>query len=85
MAPGQVTWAEALGAFAFVRLATALPITPGGLGIVEVGMTAALVLAGGLESAVVAAVLVYRVLTYGLQVPLGMVSYAVWQRQLHRV
>lgn len=84
VAPGQVTWAEALGAFAFVRLATALPVTPGGLGIVEVGMTAALVLAGGLESAVVAAVLVYRVLTYGLQVPLGMASYAVWQRQLRR-
>jgi uncharacterized protein (TIRG00374 family) len=76
----QVTGAEALGAFAIVRLATALPITPGGIGVVEVGMAAALVVAGGEEAAVVAAVLVYRALTYLLQVALGVVSYGLWRR-----
>jgi len=30
----EVSWAEALGAFAFARLVTAIPITPGGIGIV---------------------------------------------------
>jgi uncharacterized protein (TIRG00374 family) len=83
--PDTVTWQEALGAFAFVRLATALPITPGGLGLVEVGMSAALVLAGGPEPAVVAAVLVYRALTYLLQVLLGLVSYFVWRADLRRL
>lgn len=77
----QVSWAEALGAFALIRLVTALPITPGGLGLVELGLTAALVLAGGSEPGVVAAVLVYRFLTLLVQVPLGAISYLVWQRR----
>jgi len=75
----DVSFAEALGAFAFVRLITALPVTPGGLGVVELGMTAALVVAGGDESLVVAGVLVYRALSYGLQVVLGMISFIIWR------
>lgn len=75
-----VTAIEALGAFAFVRLVTALPLTPGGLGIVELGMAGALTLAGGPEAPVVAAVLLYRGLTYALQVPLGGLSWLVWRR-----
>jgi putative heme transporter len=31
----QVPWQASLAAFAFVRLLTALPVTPGGLGITE--------------------------------------------------
>lgn len=80
-----VHWYEALGVFAFVQLANALPITPGGIGIVEVGMTAGLVLAGGREPAVVAAVLLYRSLTYLLQVALGIGCYAVWRIRATRV
>ncbi|MFQ5948953.1 MAG: lysylphosphatidylglycerol synthase transmembrane domain-containing protein, partial [Acidimicrobiia bacterium] len=72
--------AEALGAFALVRLVTVLPITPGGLGVVEVGLTAGLVVAGGPEPLVVAAVIVYRALTYFLQIPLGAAAYVVWRR-----
>ena len=75
----EVSWSEALGAFALVRLVTALPVTPGGLGLVELGLTAGLVVAGGDESGVVAAVLVYRFLTLIVQVPLGALSYLVWR------
>jgi len=75
----SVTGAEALAAFAVVRLLTALPITPGGLGVVEVGYTTALVVAGGDEELVVAAVLIYRALSYLLQVPLGALAYAIWR------
>lgn len=74
-----ITGAEALAAFALVRLVTAIPITPGNLGIVEVGLSAALVVAGGDESLVVAAVLIYRALSYLLQVPLGFVAYIIWR------
>lgn len=74
-----ITGTEALAAFAVVRLVTAIPITPGNLGIVEVGFTAALVVAGGEESLVVAAVLIYRALSYLLQVPLGLVGYIIWR------
>jgi uncharacterized protein (TIRG00374 family) len=76
----EVTWVEALAAFAFVRLVSALPITPGGLGVVELGLTAALVTAGGEEAGVVAAVLVYRALTYLLPIPIGLFLYLRWRR-----
>lgn len=75
----DVSGPEALAAFAVVRLVTAVPITPGNLGIVEVGLAAALVVAGGEQSLVVAAVLIYRALSYLLQVPLGLVAYAIWR------
>ncbi|MDH3470300.1 MAG: YbhN family protein [Acidimicrobiia bacterium] len=74
-----ITGAEALAAFAVVRLVTAIPITPGNLGIVEVGLAAALVVAGGEESLVVAAVLIYRALSYLVQIPLGLVAYIIWR------
>ena len=77
----EVSAAEILGAFAFVRLISALPVTPGGLGVVELGLTAALVVAGGDEEAVVAGVLVYRALTYLLPIPLGGLTYLWWRRR----
>src|SRR3712207_1987430 len=76
----EVSWVEALAAFAFVRLISALPITPGGLGVVELGLSAALVAAGGEEAGVVAAVLVFRALTYLLPVPIGLVLYVKWRK-----
>ncbi len=79
-----VSWEEALAAFAFVRLLSALPITPGGLGVVELGMTATLVAAGGNEARVVAAVLVYRLLTFVLPIPVGAISYFLWRREVTR-
>lgn len=75
-----VGWGEALAAFAFVRLLSAVPITPGGLGVIELGLTAALVVAGGEENLVVAAVLVFRALTFLVQIPIGAVTYLVWRR-----
>ncbi|HEX2272844.1 MAG TPA: YbhN family protein [Acidimicrobiales bacterium] len=77
----EVGWIEVLAAFAFVRLLSALPITPGGVGVVELGLTAALVAAGGDRAKVVAAVLVFRGLTYLLPVPVGVVCYAIWRRR----
>jgi putative heme transporter len=84
----EVTWAQALGVFAFARLLTAFPITPGGLGIVELGYIGGLVLAGRhhldvpatvFQAQVAAAVLLFRALTYGLQIPIGAIAYFIWQ------
>lgn len=36
----MVGWAQVLGIFALTRLVTALPVTPGGLGLVELALTA---------------------------------------------
>jgi trehalose 6-phosphate synthase len=75
----DVSWVEALAAFALVRLLSAFPITPGGLGVVELGLAAALVLAGGEEAPVVAAVLVFRVLTFLLPIPIGGITWWLWR------
>ena len=76
----DVGTAEAFTVFAFVRLLTAIPITPGGLGFVELGLSAGLTAAGGDEAEVVAAVLVFRLLTYVLPIPLGLAAYVFWRR-----
>ena len=59
----EVSLIEAFAAWSIVRLLGSLPVTPGGIGIVEVGLTGALVGFGGHNAEVVAAVLVYRALT----------------------
>lgn len=76
----DVSWAETLAVFAFVRLLTAIPITPGGLGVVELGLIAGLTAAGGERDQVVASVLIFRALTYLLPVPFGLVTYLYWRR-----
>ena len=76
----EVSWVEALAAFALVRLLSAFPITPGGLGVVELGLAAALVLAGGDNAQVVAAVLVFRMLTFALPIPIGGLTWWLWRR-----
>ncbi|MGY1639002.1 flippase-like domain-containing protein [Geodermatophilus sp. SYSU D00742] len=77
---GQVGVVEALAVFAFARLLTAVPFTPGGLGVVEVALIAGLAAAGGDRPLVAAAVLVYRALTYVLPIPLGLATYVFWRR-----
>jgi putative heme transporter len=77
---GEVSLVEAFAAWALVRLLGSLPITPGGIGIVEVGLTGALVGFGGQNAEVVAAVLVYRTLTMVPTLVLGLVTAAVWRR-----
>lgn len=79
VAEHEVSWAEALAVFAFTRLVTAVPVTPGGLGVVELAMSGGLVAAGGDSAQVVAAVLVYRVLTFLPPVPIGVGCYVLWR------
>ena len=76
----SATWIEVLAAFSFLRLVSALPITPGGLGVVELGLTAALVAAGAPRAETVAAVLVYRALTYLVPIPFGIAAYVKWRK-----
>ena len=77
----EVGWAEVLAVFAFARLATAIPITPGGAGLVEAVLIGGLVAAGGAKPQVVAAVLVYRALTWLLPIPLGIGCYLWWRKR----
>jgi uncharacterized protein (TIRG00374 family) len=77
----EVNWAEVLAVFAFARLATAIPFTPGGAGLVEAVLIAGLVAAGGDKAQVVAAVLIYRALTWALPIVVGIGTWLWYRRQ----
>lgn len=80
VAESDVSWAEALVVFMFARLITAIPLTPGGVGIVEVALITGLAAAGGARAQVAAAVLLFRALTYVLPIPFGLATYVFWRR-----
>jgi putative heme transporter len=77
---GEVSAIEAFAAWSLVRLLGSIPITPGGIGIIEVGLTTALVGFGGRNAEVVAAVLVYRFLTIVPTLVLGLLAAATYKR-----
>jgi uncharacterized membrane protein YbhN (UPF0104 family) len=78
----EVSTAEAFAVFAFGRLLTAIPITPGGVGVIDLGYVAGLAtFAPGEKAAIVAAVLIFRTLTYGIQIPIGAFTYVIWRRK----
>lgn len=81
LSQGQVSWQASFAAFALVRLLSMLPVTPGGVGIVELGLTGPLIVGLGdaAASRVAAAVLLYRAVTYLLPVPLGALAYLWWR------
>jgi uncharacterized protein (TIRG00374 family) len=68
-------------AFCAAQVIAQVPITPGGLGFVEAGMTAMLALAGVGAGAAVLATFAYRLFSYWLQLPLGLVGLALFRRR----
>jgi len=63
-----------------LSLALALvPITPGGLGFVEAGLTSILVLAGVDADAAVLGTLLYRTFSFWLPIPIGMLAWVGWR------
>ena len=77
----EVSTAKALAGFAFVRLLSAIPITPGGVGVVELGLTAALAtgLPAETRNQIAAAVLLFRAITWFLPIPLGAGCLLFWR------
>jgi uncharacterized membrane protein YbhN (UPF0104 family) len=79
VAGAQVPLEFVMVAFCAERLATLAGLTPGGLGLVEVWLAGALMLAPGADPAGVAAgALLYRGLTFGLEIPVGGLLLAGW-------
>ncbi len=75
----ELSSAAVVTAFAFGRLITAIPITPGGIGVMELGLTAALLASGTPpEAQTVAAVLLWRFFSLVTPIPLGLVGWAMW-------
>jgi uncharacterized membrane protein YbhN (UPF0104 family) len=81
LSQAQVPWQTSFAAFAFIRLLTALPITPGGLGVTELGLVGILATSAGPAAGVqvTAAVLLYRAVTYLPPIPLGALAILTWR------
>ncbi|MDO9484735.1 MAG: YbhN family protein [Actinomycetota bacterium] len=77
-----ISWWTITLAYSCVVLASLLIPTPGGLGVAEVVLVA--VLGYGLpesqQTAVLAAVLLYRLATFLVPIPIGLVTYLYWRR-----
>ncbi len=73
-------------AFCAAQILAQIPLTPGGLGFVEAGLSATLTLAGVAAGTAVVATFAYRLFAYWLQLPLGLVGLALQRRpaQQHR-
>jgi uncharacterized protein (TIRG00374 family) len=62
-------------AYAVANIASAIPVTPGGLGVVEVTLVAITVGFGAPRPTAVLAVLSYRLVNYWLPLPAGDIAY----------
>ncbi len=73
-----VTVTAVLAAFAVERLTTLVPITPAGTGLAEAGAVTVLIAMGAAPAAAAAGVLLYRLFTVVLEIPVGAVWLAGW-------
>jgi uncharacterized protein (TIRG00374 family) len=69
-------------AFCAAQLLAQIPLTPGGLGIVEAGMTGTLALIGVPAGAAAVATLAYRLVSYWLALPAGGIAYLYHRRRV---
>ncbi|UGS34787.1 lysylphosphatidylglycerol synthase transmembrane domain-containing protein [Capillimicrobium parvum] len=68
-------------AFVAAQLLSQIPLTPGGLGFVEAGLTGTLALAGVPGGAAVVVSLAYRLASYWLPLPAGLAAWIMHRRR----
>ncbi|MGH3521610.1 MAG: lysylphosphatidylglycerol synthase transmembrane domain-containing protein, partial [Mycobacterium sp.] len=73
-------WTGLLLAYCAGQIAASMPVTPGGIGVVEGSITLALVAFGGAETITLAAVLLYRLIAYWGCIPAGGLAWLVLRR-----
>jgi uncharacterized protein (TIRG00374 family) len=66
-------------AYVVANLLGMVPVTPGGLGFVETGLVATLGLAGVGAGDAVLATLAYRLISFWLPIPAGLVAYILFK------
>ena len=78
----EVSIVQAFAAWSLARLLGSIPITPGGIGVVELSLSTTLIGFGGSNAGVVAAVLVYRFLTMVPTLLLGLFAASTLKRHM---
>jgi uncharacterized membrane protein YbhN (UPF0104 family) len=86
LGPDLISWGQTFYAFALGTIAAVLPLTPGNIGITELIILGVLALdGGGYQAQIVAAALLYRVFTWMLPIPLGVITFFWWRYKQSRV
>jgi uncharacterized membrane protein YbhN (UPF0104 family) len=71
-----VPWRGILVIYGLTQVAASIPITPGGIGVVEGSMTALLIAYGVHATSAVAVVLLYRIISFWGLAPIGWAAWA---------
>ncbi len=80
--PGvHLTATEVFAAWSLSRLLSGIPLTPGGIGITDIGLVGAMISFGGDKPRVAAAVVLYRLFTSIPPILLGALSFLVFRRE----
>ena len=76
-----LAWAAIAAVFALVVGITMIPITPGAAGVAEIALVGMLAPIAGTQyvNQVAAGVLLYRLFTWLLLIPTGLISLGVWK------
>jgi hypothetical protein len=72
---GHVPWRGIVVAYALTQIAASIPITPGGLAVVEASLVALLTAYGTPASEAITIVLLYRLVSFWALVPIGWASW----------
>jgi len=83
-APMTLTVAGAFAAFALSRMASMIPVTPGGLGTVDAALIALLTTFGLPQEQALAANLVWRAASFIPQVSVGVLTFVYWRWEMAR-
>lgn len=75
---GGNTWPEILAAFAVERALTIVPLTPGGVGVADLGLIGVLLTLGGDPASVTGAALLYRAFIFAVEIPVGSGTLGLW-------
>jgi uncharacterized protein (TIRG00374 family) len=79
-----VSWPESLAAYSFAMILSFIPVTVGGLGTVDAGLTGLLIAYGATGSQALAADLVWRAGTFVPQVSTGAFMFLWWRLRAGR-
>jgi hypothetical protein len=70
-----IPWQSILVIYGLTQVSASLPVTPGGLGVVEGSLAALLIAYGEKPSSALAVVLLYRIVSFWALVPIGWVTW----------
>jgi glycosyltransferase involved in cell wall biosynthesis len=75
---GGVSWQVVFAGFAVERALTVLPLTPGGIGVADLGLVGVLLALGGDPAGVAAGAVLYRAFVFAIEIPVGGGALALW-------